>query len=1007
MQNKGFIRLFTVLLILAALYSLSFSFFTWKANHDADKYAQGNEQMRREYLDSLSRLDSYYNFLGLRKFSYAETQQRSLNLGLDLKGGMNVTLRISIEDMILNLSNDGKKDTLLMKVLARTDELERDSREDYVSLFGKAFQEIAPQGTAMRTMFIANEAMSSRINYQSTNEEVLKVLAEQAKASLDNSFDVIRTRIDRFGVVQPNIQNLGNGRVLVELPGVVDQDRVRDLLQSSAKLEFWETWNASEVLNVVFEVNNTLADLNEVSDKAKDASTSTATEQAKADTTKQETASGELSLKEQLQDSAAAATQADAQKTKEEIARENPLLNILIPNVSQEGYPGYGPIVGFAQRADIPYIDSLLAVSEVQLLLQEIAPEVKFAWGKKANSNGFFELIALKSIGGEGNPALDGSVVVDARPEFTQTGGAASVQMIMNADGAREWRRLTRDNTGRSIAIVLDGFVYSYPNVQGEIPNGISSITGDFSIAEATDLANILKSGKLSAATKIEFSEFVGPTLGAESIQKGLMSVVVALIFMFGYLFFYYRKAGTVANIALLLNLFLVFGVLASLGAVLTLSGIAGIVLSLAMAIDANVIIYERVREELSQGKGMKLAIADGFKGSYSAIIDGNVTTLIIGIVLYMFGKGSIQGFATTLIIGILTTLFCGIFITRMIFERFLAKKRTISFDRKATRNAFKNIHIDFMGNRKKYYIVSSIIIGVCILAIVVRGFQIGVDFKGGRSYTVVVEGERNVEEIEESLAKQFGKAPEVKTLGAEGIKVTTDYKINDKGTEVDTETETLLFKGLQEVPDLLPKGITQDDFMKNNLTQSNMVGPTIANDMIWSAIISIVVALIFMFIYILIRFRNWEFGLSAALALLHDVFVVIGVFALLHGLLPFSMEVGQEFIAALLTIIGYSLNDTVVIFDRIREMRTEYPKRNTLKLFNQGVNSTLSRTITTSATTLLVLLIIFFFGGDSMKGFIFAMIIGVVIGSYSTIFIASPLAYEMLKKGKKTIETE
>lgn len=1006
MQNKGFIRLFTVLLILAALYSLSFSFFTWKANHDADKYAQGNEQMRREYLDSLSRLDSYYNFLGLRKFNYAETQQRSLNLGLDLKGGMNVTLRISIEDMILNLSSDGKNDTLLMKVLARTDELERDSREEYVTLFGRAFQEVAPQGAAMRTMFIANEAMSSRINYQSTNEEVLKVLAEQAKSSLDNSFDVIRTRIDRFGVVQPNIQNLGNGRVLVELPGVVDQDRVRDLLQSSAKLEFWETWNASEVLNVVVEINNTLAELNKVTDKADDASTSSATEKPEADTTKPEVAN-ELSLKEQLQDSAALASQADAQKTQEEFRRENPLFNFLTPNINQEGYPGYGPIVGFAQKADIPYIDSLLAVSEVQTLLQEIAPEVKFAWGKKANTSGYFELIALKNIGGEGNPALDGSVVVDARPEFAQMGGAASVQMIMNTDGARDWRRLTRENTGRAIAIVLDGFVYSSPNVQGEIPNGISTITGDFKIAEATDLANILKSGKLSAATKIEFSEFVGPTLGAESIQKGLMSVVVALIFMFGYLFFYYRKAGTVANIALLLNLFLVFGVLASLGAVLTLSGIAGLVLSLAMAIDANVIIYERIREELNQGKGMKLAIADGFKGSYSAIIDGNVTTLIIGIILYMFGKGSIQGFATTLIIGILTTLFCGIFITRMIFERFLSKKQNISFDRKMTRNAFKNINIDFMGNRKKYYVVSGIIIAVCVLCIVVRGFQIGVDFKGGRSYTVVVEGERNVEVIEEALAKQFGKVPEVKTLGTEGIKVTTDYKINDKGTEVDAETETLLFKGLQDVPDLLPKGITQDDFMKNNLTQSNMVGPTIANDMIWSAIISIIVSLIFMFIYIFIRFRNWEFGLSAAFALAHDVFVVIGVFALLHGLLPFSMEVGQEFIAALLTIIGYSLNDTVVIFDRIREMRTEYPKRNTVKLFNQGVNSTLSRTITTSATTLLVLLIIFFFGGDSMKGFMFAMIVGVIIGSYSTIFIASPLAYEMLKKGGKTIETE
>ncbi|MDR1761630.1 MAG: protein translocase subunit SecDF [Bacteroidales bacterium] len=1003
MQNKGFIRLFTVLLILAALYSLSFTFFTWKANHDADKYAQGDAQKRKEFLDSITRLDSYYNFLGLRKFSYSETQKHSLNLGLDLKGGMNVTLRISIEDMILNLSNDGKEDSVLMKVLQRTNELERNSREEYVTLFGKAYQELYPQGT-LRTMFIANEAMSSKINYQSTNEEVLHVLAAEAKAALDNSFDIIRTRIDRFGVVQPNIQNVGNGRVLVELPGVLDQDRVRDLLQSSAKLEFWETYNNAEVVNVIFEANNTLADMAKVSDKTETEVTKTDISQVAAPQAEEQK---ELSLKEQLQDSSAIAAQKNAEQSKEEFQRENPLFNYLVPNVSQDGRAGLGPIVGYAQKSDMPFVDSLLAVEEIQTLLQETAPELKFAWGKKANSQGFYELIALKNIGGANKPSLDGSVVVDARPEFSQTGGSASVQMIMNTDGAREWRRLTRENKDRSIAIVLDGYVYSYPTVQNEIANGISSITGNFTIAEATDLANILKSGKLSAATKIEYSEFVGPTLGKESIHKGIVSVVIALIFLFGYLFFYYRKAGTVANIALLLNLFLVLGILASLGAVLTLSGIAGIVLSLAMAIDANVIIYERVREELAQGKGMKLAIADGFKNSYSAIIDGNVTTLIIGIILYMFGKGSIQGFATTLIIGILTTLFCGIFITRLIFERFLAKKQNISFDRKMTRNAFKNVHIDFMGHRKRYYVISGIIIGICILSIVVRGFQVGVDFKGGRSYIVAVEGDRNVETIEESLAKQFGKVPEVKTYGTNSIKITTDFMINEKGNSADSVCEARLFAGLHDVPNLLPEGTTQTDFMTNNLKQSNMVGPTIANDMIWSAIISIIVSLICMFIYIFIRFRNWEFGLSASIALAHDVFVVVGVFSLLHGLLPFSMEVGQEFIASLLTVIGYSLNDTVVIFDRIREMRTEYPKRNTIKLFNQAVNNTLSRTITTSATTLLVLLIIFFFGGDSMKGFIFAMIIGVIIGSYSTIFFASPIAYEMLKKGKKTIETE
>ncbi|MDR2962568.1 MAG: protein translocase subunit SecDF [Bacteroidales bacterium] len=995
MQNKGFIRVFTILLVLAALYSLSFSFLTWKANRDADTYAQGNEQRRREFLDSLTRLDSYYNFLGLRKFSYTDVQKHSLNLGLDLKGGMNVTLRISIEDLILNLSNEGKQDTILMKTLARANELERTSREDYITLFGRAFHELYPTGN-LRTLFNANDAMGTKITYQSTNEQVLQVLGSEAQAALDNSFDIIRTRIDRFGVVQPNIQNLGNGRVLVELPGVVEQDRVRDLLQSSAKLEFWETFNASEVINVIFEINNTLADLAKVGNKAReevqiDTATSIASEVKE-----------EQSEKQLL---AADATDTQAQgKSQADIQRENPLFVYLVPNISQEGYPGYGPLVGFAQKTNLPYIDSLLNLPEIQTLLQEMAPELKLAWGKKANSQGFYELIALKNVGGEGNPALGGDVVVDARPEFSNTGGGASVQMVMNAEGTAIWRRLTGENKGRSIAIVLDGYVYSYPTVQNEIPNGISSITGNFTIAEATDLANILRSGKLSAATRIEFAEFVGPTLGQESISKGLMSVVLSLIFLFIYLFFYYRKAGLVANIALVLNLFLVFGVLASLGAVLTLAGIAGIVLSLAMAIDANIIIYERVREELASGKGIKLAITDGFKNSFSAIIDGNVTTLIVGIVLYLFGKGSIQGFATTLIIGILTTLFCSLFVTRLIFEAFLAKKQEISFDSKLTRGAFKNIHVNFIGNRKKYYIISGIMITIGIVAILSRGFQVGVDFKGGRSYVVTLGNDRNVEHIEQSLALQFGKAPEVKTYGTDAVKITTDFLINDKGADADSIAEARLYEGLRG---FLPLNSTKADFMKNNLEQSNMVGPTIANDMIWSAIISIIVALIGMFLYIFIRFRNWEFGVSAALALFHDVFIVIGVFALLHGLLPFTMEIGQEFIAALLTIIGYSINDTVIVFDRIREIRTEYPKRNTAGVINQAVNTTLSRTFMTSLTTLLVLLIIFFFGGDSMKGFIFAMIIGVLVGTYSSIFVASPISYEMLKRNKKTVETQ
>lgn len=995
MQNKGFIRVFAILLVLAALYSLSFTYYTWKASKDADAYAQGDTQKRKEFLDSLSQVDDYYNFLGLRKFSYADCQQHELNLGLDLKGGMNVTLQISVKDMILNLSNEGADDTILMKTLLRADVLERESKEEYVALFGKAFAELYPN-KSLRTFFIANEDMQTKITFNSTNEEVLKVLSTEAKAAIDNSFNIIRTRIDRFGVTQPNIQNLGGGRILVELPGVQDQDRVRDLLQSSAKLEFWETYNNSEVYQVAFEINKALAALNTLKE-TKDTTKSTA-KAVVADTVKKE----ELSLKEQLKQDTTKLASADSTKSKEEIEKENPLFSRFIPNISQDGRPGLGPVIGFAQKSELAAIDSILAMPEVREIIDATAPELKLSWSKKANENDFYSLVALKDLDRDGKASLEGDVVVDARPEFGQMGGSASVRMVMNSDGAKEWRRLTKENIERSVAIVLDGSVYSFPTVQTEISDGISSITGNFTIPEATDLANILKSGKLSAAAEIMNAEFVGPSLGQESISKGMLSFLVAFFIVLLYMLLYYQKAGLVANVALMLNLFLIFGVLASLGAVLTLPGIAGIVLTLGMAVDANVIIYERIREEMAQGKGIKLAIADGFKNAYSAIIDANVTTIIIAIILYLFGKGPIQGFATTLIIGVLTSMFCGIFITRLIFERMLTKKRAISFDTKLTRNAFKNVNFDFISSRKMYYVLSSIIIIIGIGSMVVRQWNVGVDFKGGRSYIVQLEDNKNTGVIEKSLAVQFGKAPEVKTFGSNEVKITTDFMINEKGATVDSIVETRLFEGLKPV---LPQGTDIDGFMKNNLRQSDMVGPAIANDIIWGAIISVVLALLFVFLYIFVRFRNWQFGMGAVAALTHDVLIVLGIFSLLHGIVPFSLEIGQSFIAAILTVIGYSINDTVIVFDRVREITNEFPKRQTSKLFNQGLNSTISRTINTSATTIVVLLIIFVFGGDSIKGFVFAMLIGIVIGTYSSLFVASPITFDLLKRQKKIIE--
>lgn len=1008
MQNKGFIRVFAILLVLAAIYSLSFTYYTWKANKNANAYANLYEDAetqalkKKEYLDSLAHVEDYYNFLGLRKFSYADCQSHELNLGLDLKGGMNVTLQISIKDMILNLSNEGKLDTVLVKTLAQADELLKNSKDDYVTLFGKAFAELYPQGN-LRTLFVANEDMQSKISFSSTNEEVLRVLSNEAKAAIDNSFDIIRTRIDRFGVTQPNIQNIGSGRILVELPGVQDQDRVRDLLQSSAKLEFWETFNNAEVYGIVFEANNRLAALQKLASEKK--STTDNKEEVAAAATKPDQVTAdtvELSLKEKLQQEQGLASTPDSLKTEDDIQRENPLFAKFIPNISQDGRPGLGPIVGFAQKKDLEFIDSVFAMAEVREAIDENVPELKLAWSKKPNENGFYSLIALKDITRENKAALEGNVVVDARPEFSNTGGAANVQMTMNSEGAKEWRRLTRENKGRSIAIVLDNYVYSYPTVQNEIAGGVSSITGNFSIPEATDLANILKSGKLSASAEIVSSEFVGPSLGKESINRGLLSFVAAFIIVLLYMLFYYAKAGYVANLALLLNLFLIFGVLASLGAVLTLPGIAGIVLTMGMAVDANVIIFERIREELAQGKGKKLAIADGFKNSYSAIIDANVTTIIIAIILFLFGKGPIQGFATTLIIGILTSLFCTIFIARLIFDRMLLKNREISFDIAFTRNAFKNINFDFIGNRKKYYTISIVVILVGIASIFIRQFNVGVDFKGGRSYTVYVENNKQTLEIEESLTEHFGKAPEVKIYGTSDVKITTDFMINEVSTTVDSVAESKLYEGLKP---FLPENTSFNTFMADHVKQSDMVGPTIANDIIWSAIVSVILALIFMFLYIFIRFRNWQFGMGAVVALTHDTLIVLGLFSLLHGVVPFSLEIGQSFIAAILTVIGYSINDTVIIFDRVREITREYPKRQTILSFNQGMNSTISRTINTSATTLLVLLVIFLFGGDSIKGFIFAMLIGIVVGTYSSIFVSTPITFDFLKKQNKLIE--
>ncbi|NLK81985.1 MAG: protein translocase subunit SecDF [Bacteroidales bacterium] len=1003
MQNKGFIRVFAVLLVLASLYSLSFTFFARKAEKDATEYAQGDFAKKQQFMDSIESLKSYYNFLGLRKFTYKECQAREINLGLDLKGGMNVMLQVSARDMILNLSDKGERDTMLLNTLDRAEEIERTSTDDFITIFGAAFQELYPNEN-MRLLFLGNEDIKNKINFRSTNQEVLKVLSEEADAAFSNTYNIIRTRIDRFGVTQPNIQRVGKRRILVELPGVQDQERVRDLLESSANLEFWETFNASEVLELLFDINLLLADLNKINaenDVVKNTDDKT-TQAEISQTTENVESTEELSLKEQLkleQDSLGIADTQD-EEAMEKMKEENPLFYYLTPNISRDGRAGFGPVVGYATEINMRHVDSILALPEVKDLIAEQNPELKLSWTRKAEENGLYSLVALKDYAATGKPALDGKSVVDARPMFSQNvSTTASVQMTMNSEGAREWRRITRENKGRSVAIVLDKYVYSYPTVSNEISDGVSSITGNFTIAEATDMANILKSGKLSAKADIISAEFVGPTLGQESINSGMSSFIIAFLLMLIFLLWYYQKAGFVANIALLLNVFLIFGVLASLGAALTLPGIAGLVLTIGMSVDANVIIYERVREELALGKNIKTAISEGYKQSYSSIIDANVTTIIIGIILYFFGYGPVQGFAIILIIGILTSLFCAIFITRLTFEWLLTKKSEITFSSKLTKNAFKKLTIPFIEKRKVFYGISAAIIVVGLISMATLNFSLGVEFKGGRSYVVQLEsGKRNTAEIEQALRAVYGTTPEVKTYGNENVKIITDYQINEKGAQVDSIVERKLFEGLQP---MLPEGTDFNTFLQENVRQSDMVGPTIAADIMYNVVISVILALISIFLYIFLRFRNWQYGLGAVIALTYDVLVVLGAFSLLWKVMPFSMEIGQSFIAALLTIIGYSINDTVIIFDRIREVSAEYPKRAKLRLFNEGVNSTISRTIITSASTLLVLLTILFFGGESIQGFVFAITIGVVSGTYSSLCIAAPVTYDLIQKNK------
>ncbi|MBN2521348.1 MAG: protein translocase subunit SecDF [Bacteroidales bacterium] len=1011
MQIKGAIRLLAIALAIVCFYQLYFTIISTKTEKKAREYAQGDIDKESRYLDSV-RSEPVYNFLfGLKKFTYREVKEREINRGLDLKGGMNVILEISVEDLIRSLSNYSQ-DTIFTKAIRLAKKKQESSQADFLELFAESFTEIDPNAK-LASIFNTLE-LRGKVDYNSTNEDVIKVLRAETHSAIDNAFEILRTRIDHFGVVQPKVQRLETtGRILVELPGVKDPERVRKLLQGTANLEFWETYENQEVYGFLLEANEKIKEIESAKKELMKDSLEEAkgiTTEEKVETTEEEevpdllaqieesdTADEALSLLEQIEGDTSIT---DSLAATRNIAEEYPLFAVLNPHVNNQGQLLQGSEIGYAHYRDTVKVNYYLNLKQIRSIFPR---DIKFLWELKPikipNSNkftDFYYLHAIKVTGRDGRPALDGDAVVNARGDFGQNRATAEVDMSMNAEGAKTWARITRENINRRIAIVLDNYVVSSPVVNQEIRGGQSQITGNFTIDEAKDLANKLKSGKLPAPARIVQEAVVGPTLGKEAINAGWQSFLIAFVIVLLYMIFYYNQAGLVANIALISNIFFIMGILASLGAVLTLPGIAGIILTVGMSVDANVLIYERIREEVKSGKGLKLAVSDGYKNAYSAIIDANVTTILTGIILYLFGTGPIKGFATTLIIGIVTSLFSAIFITRLIFASMLDKNRKITFNTKITENAFVNANINFLGWRKIFYVISSAIIIISIASLFTRGLNLGVDFTGGRNYVIRFDQNISTVEVQNLLKEELNETPEVIIFGQENqVRIATKYKINESGTEVDNEIEAKIYNALKP---LLGENVTLEEFLENNRESSQKVGPTIADDIKKQAVLAIIFALFIIFIYIILRFRNWQYGFGAVVALIHDSLIVLGVFSLFYGKMPFSLEIDQAFIAAILTVVGYSINDTVIIFDRIREYVGAYPKRERKEIINMALNSTLSRTFSTSFSTFIVLLAIFIFGGEVIRGFTFALLVGIIVGTYSSLFIATPILYDTVK---------
>lgn len=986
MQNKGLITALAIALALVCVYQLSFTVASFKVKKEARVYAAGDLNKEVAYIDSVASLPKdQWGFLGN---TYKEVQGKEINMGLDLKGGMNVVLEISVEDIVRALSNYSTDKTFNEAIALAKQKQLGGSNEDFINLFVNSFQEIDPN--ARLAAVFGTVELKDRINFNSTNADVQKVLETETNSAIDNAFNVLRNRIDRFGVVQPNISQLQpRGRILVELPGVKDPQRVRDLLQGTANLEFWETYENAEVIGFLMQANDFLRSIMPATSVA--AVTDSVAAQvtaASGDTT----ATGEKSLLDMVSSDTSAATEASSL---EEFTLQNPLFGLLRPNVTPEGQPEGSSIVGFAAGKDTSRVNKYLAMNQIKSLFPR---ELKFYWSQTPHkydpTNTLYELHAIKITTRDGRAPLTGDVVTAARPSTGVTGSDIKVDFSMNAEGAKIWQRMTRDNIGRCIAVVLDDYVRSYPRVQNEIAGGNTEITGDFTLEQAEDLANILKSGKMPAPARIIQDTVVGPSLGKEAIDSGMKSFIIAFIIVLIYMIFYYsRSAGTVADIAMTVNLFFMMGVLVSLNAVLTLPGIAGIVLTIGMSVDANVLIFERIKEELRAGKGVKQAIADGYKGASSAIIDSNLTTLVTGVILYYFGTGPIKGFASTLVIGIITSLFSAVLVSRLIYEWLLKRNTNLKFSAPYTEHFLENMKIDFIGLRKYGYIFSITLTLLAVITLSTKGLSKGIDFTGGRTYVVRFEQPVNTVEIANLLSDELGSDPVVVTFGSENqVKISTKYKVEDPAATA--EVNALIYNGLKE---LVP-GVDQETFIRDYIASSETVGPTIAKDQASKAIWAVMLALVGMFLYIFIRFRKWQYGVGSVVSLAHDVIIVLGIYSILQGIMPFSMDIDQAFIAAILTVVGYSLNDTVVIFDRIREYLPIYRKRPKKEVYNMALNSTLARTLNTGMATIFVLIVIFIFGGEVIRGFIFALLFGIVFGTYSSLFVSTPVLYETTK---------